>query len=114
MVIRKNDLTPIDFGGLEISDYTAGLNEKSSFAIVKVKPNVEHQLSWSKRSDKFYYVIKGKIEFFLADEEFVLNEGDFCLVEKGEKFKYKNGGNETATLVLAHTPNFVLDEEVFE
>ena len=114
MVIRKKEITAIDFCGLEIFDYTAKCNEKSSFAIIKVKPNVNHQLSRSKRSDKFYYVINGYIEFLINNDIITLNEGDFCIIKKGDEFKYWNITNETVTLVLVHTPNFILKEEVYE
>lgn len=67
MIIKQNEVQAIDFNGLEIFDYTAKLNEKSSFAVIKVKPNVNHQLSWSKRSDKYYYIINGSIEFWIND-----------------------------------------------
>ncbi len=79
MIIRKTELTSFDFSGLEIFDYTAKGNEKSSFAIIKVKPDVKHQLSWSKRSDKYYYVINGNIEFSINDENITLHEGDFWI-----------------------------------
>jgi len=114
MVVRKTEITPFDFSGLEILDYTAKGNEKSSFAIVKVKPDVKHQLSWSKRSDKYYYVINGTIEFLINDEKSALHEGDFCSIKKGDKFQYWNGSNETVMMALVHTPDFKFEEEVFE
>lgn len=114
MIIKREEINVIDFSGLEILDYTSKCNEKSSFAIIKVPSNVSHQLSWSKRSDKYYYVIDGKIDFTIDDNNFCLNKGDFCIVKKGEKFKYKNNTNEIVSLILIHTPNFILAEEVFE
>ena len=114
MIVRKTEITPFDFSGLEIFDYTAKSNEKSSFAIVKAKPDVKHQLSWSKRSDKYYYVINGTIEFLINDEKIALHEGDFCIIKKGDKFQYWNRRNETVTMALVHTPDFKLEEEVFE
>lgn len=114
MIIRKNDVAPFNFNGLEIFDYTAERNEESSFAVIQVKPNANHQLSWSKRSDKYYYVVKGSIEFSINGEEVTLNKGDFCIIKKGDKFKYKNNTEETTTLILVHTPHFILEEEEFE
>lgn len=114
IIIRKSEIATIDFNGLEILDYTSDYNEKSSFAIIKVNPNVNHQLSWSKRSDKYYYIINGKIDFLINGENVTLNEGDFCIIKKGDKFKYKNSTNTIVTLVLVHTPNFILEEEVYQ
>ena len=114
MIIKENEAEQLDFDGLKIADYTAGLNERSSFAMISVPPQVSHKLSWSLRSDKYYFVIKGKINFVLNGEEFVLSNGDLCIVKKGEKFKYKNNSTEAVTMILIHTPNFRLDREVFE
>jgi mannose-6-phosphate isomerase-like protein (cupin superfamily) len=114
MILRKKQIAALKFDGLSITDYTAGLNESSSFAVIEVPGNIRHKLSWSKRSDKYYYVVKGEIEFTIDSETNVLKEGDFCIVRKGSKFYYYNATKKAATLILVHTPNFNLDEEVFE
>jgi len=113
MVIEKEKIAAIDFGGLRIFDYTAGRKEKSSFAVINVPVNVSHQLSWSKRSDKYYYVLEGRIDFWINDEKHTLKKGDFCIIRKGEKFKYANPFSEDASVILFHTPSFVLEKEVF-
>ena len=70
MIIRKDSLKPIDFFGLKIYDFTAGFESSSSFAIVQVLPNSKHKEAWSTRSDKFYYVIDGEIQFILENKLF--------------------------------------------
>ena len=114
MIIRKEEIKANDFNGLNILDYTSKYKEKSSFAIINVPSNVSHQLSWSKRSDKYYYIMDGQLDFTINDDNYVLNKGDFCIIKKGEKFKYKNNSNGLVSLILVHTPDFQLDEEVFE
>ncbi len=113
MIIRKKRIEPKDFDGLKIFDYTAGRDTKSSFATIIVSPGSEHVTSWSKRSDKYYYVISGRIMFTLEDERFELLPGDSCLVAKGQRFSYKNPFPETAEIILVHTPSFDLESEVF-
>lgn len=114
MLIRKESVTPIDFSGLGIRDYTAGLETSSSFAVITVPPYVAHAASWSRRSDKFYYVVAGTIEFTDSGQTHVLSAGDFCVVPKGVRFSYENRGDAPATVCLFHTPSFNLDSEVFE
>jgi mannose-6-phosphate isomerase-like protein (cupin superfamily) len=114
MIVKKQDADAIDFGGLTIFDYTSNLKESSSFAVIEVPPGASHRLSWSKRSDKFYYVIDGRIGFTLNGENHILDRGDFCIVRKGEKFKYRNDSRDAALIALVHTPGFELSEEVFE
>ncbi len=114
MIVKKDEITPIDFGGLSILDYTAGREEKSSFAVIAVPHGVSHQQSWSKRSDKYYYVVEGAVDFTIDGAPSTLSAGDFCIVKKGAMFAYGNTSGRPALLILVHTPCFKLDEEVFE
>ena len=114
MLIKKEQVVKIDFDGLNIFDYTSSCNESSSFAIIKVPKNIRHKVSWSKKSDKYYYVIEGKIEFIIDAKTLILKQGDFCIIKKGSKFSYHNASESVVMLILVHTPNFDLNEEVFE
>lgn len=42
MIIRSKVVQAFDFSGLEIVDYTANCDQKSSFAVIKVKPDANH------------------------------------------------------------------------
>ncbi len=114
MIIGRDAVAPFDFNGLSIRDYTADLEVSSSFAVISAAPGASHVATWSKRSDKYYYVVSGAIEFTDAAGTCELGMGDFCFVPKGERFSYRNAREECATLCLFHTPNFDLDSEVFE
>jgi mannose-6-phosphate isomerase-like protein (cupin superfamily) len=114
MIIRKEQANKIDFDGLHLLDYTSDCNESSSFATIMVPQHIKHSVSWSKRSDKYYYVIEGEIKFNVDDITTILRQGDFCIIKKGSKFYYHNESNREVILVLVHTPNFDLNEEVFE
>ena len=50
----------------------------------------------------------------MNDKSFTLHDGDFCIIRKGEKFRYMNNSNEIVLLVLVHTPNFIMEEEIYE
>jgi len=113
MIIREKSVQPIDFDGLKILDYTANRDTSSSFATITIPPGGEHTEAWSKRSDKYYYVISGRLLFILEGEKFDLAPGDFCLVVQGQRFSYKNPSQESVRLVLVHTPGFDLESEVF-
>ena len=114
MIIKKDSLKPIDFSGLKIYDFTEGLELSSSFAVIQIPPNSQHSESWSMRSDKYYYIINGEIQFILEEKEFKLSKGDFCIVEKGQHFSYKNIQKNFANLILIHTPNFNINYEKFK
>jgi len=113
MIVKQCTLDPINFDGLLIMDYTSRLDSGSSFAVITVPPGTAHEESWSKRSDKYYYVVTGKIEFILDGEQHVLSAGDFCMVLQGQHFSYLNRELKEAQICLVHTPTFDFKSEVF-
>ncbi len=113
MIIRRDSVETISFDGLEIRDYTAGCDTSSSLAEITVPVGGRHSEAWSKRSDKYYYVIAGQIRFMLDRAEHDLAAGDSCLVPQGSHFAYENRTEKPTTLLLIHTPSFDLDSEVF-
>jgi mannose-6-phosphate isomerase-like protein (cupin superfamily) len=113
MIVRQNAITPFDFGGLAIRDYTAGHGTAASFAVITVPPGAVHAEAWSRRSDKYYYVVAGTIELVVTGEAHALSAGDFCLVARGEHFSYRNLSGTPATLCLFHVPSFDAASEVF-
>jgi len=114
MLIKHDEIKPIEFEGLKIIDYTDGQDNSSSFAEITVPIGVSHKLSWSTRSDKYYYTVQGKVTFTVNDESYHLFPGDVCIIPKGSHFSYSNTGSEELKLVLIHTPSFKLECEVFE
>ncbi|MCU0292424.1 MAG: cupin domain-containing protein [Thermoanaerobaculaceae bacterium] len=112
MIVRQGSVTPFDFSGLAIRDYTAGHETTSSFAVITVPAGAVHAEAWSRRSDKYYYVVAGTIELVVSGEAQVLSAGDFCLVAQGEHFSYRNVSGAPATLCLFHTPGFDAASEV--
>ena len=113
MLRSRSAMSPIDFHGLRIFDYTAGQSLGSSVATIDVAPGAKHAEAWSRRSDKYYLVSSGEIRFVLDGAAHVLKAGDFCFVKQGRRFSYSNETPQLATLVLVHTPSFDLREEVF-
>jgi mannose-6-phosphate isomerase-like protein (cupin superfamily) len=113
MLLSRSAMTPIDFHGLRIFDYTAGESLGSSVAAIEVMPGAKHAEAWSRRSDKYYLVSSGEVRFVLDGEPHVMKTGDFCFVKQGRRFSYSNETSDLATLVLVHTPSFDLREEVF-
>jgi mannose-6-phosphate isomerase-like protein (cupin superfamily) len=114
MFKNHEDVEPIEFDGLQILDYTAEQEISSSIAEIVVPIGIRHKLSWSNRSDKYYYVVEGKVSFTVNDETITLSSGDVCIIPKGSRFHYKNVGSNEAKLVLIHTPSFNLECEEFE
>lgn len=113
MIIKRDSVESFDFGGLEILDYTANKGTGSSLAVVRIPPGGKHQTAWSRRSDKYYYVLCGKVRFVVDETPYDLEKGDFCLVARGQRFSYRNETGETSSLLLVHSPSLDLEAEVF-
>jgi mannose-6-phosphate isomerase-like protein (cupin superfamily) len=114
MKIARETVRPMDFEGLKIIDYTTGKETSSSFAEISVPSGATHRRAFSKRSDKYYYVVSGHLEFEVDHASQDLNPGDVCVILKGQRFSYRNTSGRLAKLVLVHTPSFDLESEVFE
>jgi len=112
--VSRHHLDTIDFEELEIRDYTADLDLSSSVAEVIVPPGAVHRRAYSRRSDKYYIVIRGALDFILDGEPIELGVGDLCVVPQGTRFSYRNSTDEPAVTALIHTPSFDLNQEVFE
>ena len=114
MIIKHEKIKPIEFDKLKIIDYTAGQDNSSSFAEITVPAGAIHKFSWSNRSDKYYYISKGYVNFIIDEESNNLSPGDVCIIPKGHRFSYTDIGSNEAVLILVHTPSFKLECEVFE
>lgn len=114
MKIQHESVMPFDFEGLEIRDYTEDRNRSSSLAEIIFPAGAQHRRAWSKKSDKYYFVLEGRLQFTLGDRRVELETLDLCIIHKGERFCYENTTAEVARVLLIHTPSFDLNEEVFE
>lgn len=112
--ITRESISSFDFEGLEIRDYTADHECSSSVAEISVPARARHRRAWSKRSDKYYFGMQGKLSFTIDKRRIELAAGDLCIIHKGERFDYENTTDEVARVLLVHTPSFDLSQEVFE
>jgi mannose-6-phosphate isomerase-like protein (cupin superfamily) len=110
--VRADDPSAFDFEGLEIRDYTAGRDVRTSLARIDVPAGARHPEGWSRRSDKLYYVLEGFVRFRIDGRTYELTTGDLCVIPQGSRFAYENPLTEAAALLLAHTPPFRADDEV--
>lgn len=111
--VRRDNLRTKGWEGLEVMDYTEGGSFNSSLAAVTVPPGGRHSEAWSSRSEKFYLVVHGSVNFLVERESQLLGVGDLCIVRKGQTFSYINDTSEPARLILIHTPMFDLADEHF-
>jgi len=111
--IRRTNTESFAFGDLQIWDYKPGREMSASVALVQMRPGASHSRTRSLRSDKYYYVLSGLVEFEVGQISYWLAQGDLLIIPKGEWFDFRNGGPEMATLLVVHTPPFRLEAEEF-
>lgn len=114
MKIERESLKAFEFDGLEIRDYTAAKPGSSSIAEIIVPAGARHKRAWSRRSDKYYYIIDGKLGFTVDNQEAYLSSGDLIAIRQGMRFSYENRAGVAAKVLLVHTPAFELSDDVFE
>jgi mannose-6-phosphate isomerase-like protein (cupin superfamily) len=114
MKIEHESVTPFNFDGLEIRDYTADWHSSSSIAEITVPAGVRHRRAWSRRSDKYYFGLQGRLQFMVDGRVVELAAGDLLVIRQGDRFSYENRSEEVAKVLLVHTPSFDLSQEVFE
>ena len=112
--IRPAQLEPFDFGGLLITDLTAGASLSASVAQIDIPPGAVHPRAKSTKSDKYYFCTSGSVEFTCEGQETNLLSPGLLVIPANEWFEYRNESNETACLLLVHVPPFDLSCEVFE
>ena len=112
IIVRRDAVALIPFNGLEVFDYTAGVDASSSLALINVPLDARHPEAYSTKSDKYYYVLEGQIRFGLGSKRSELGPGDMCLVRREQRFWYENSGTTDARLLLVHTPGFDPQSEV--
>jgi len=110
-VVRSDDVQPFGFYGLWISDYTSGKNSNSSIALIDVPADASHPLAYSRRSDKYYFVVTGRVSFTVDNSTDELGPSDLLVLPAGTRFAYRAIG-DAAQLLLVHTPAFDPDAEV--
>jgi mannose-6-phosphate isomerase-like protein (cupin superfamily) len=114
MIIKSKEIQALNWEGLLISDFTSNQNTQSSFAKIKILSGTKHKISWSEVSEKIYYVLKGQLHFMIDNKDYVLNEGDLCIVPVNSKFAYMNKTDSPVETILIHSPKFDIGNEVFQ
>lgn len=114
MIIKSKEIQCIKWEGLSITDFTSDQDTQASFAKIQVSSGSKHKISWSKESEKLYYVLTGQLHFMIDNTDYVINSGDLCIVPVKSRFAYINKSNSPVELLLIHSPKFNIDNEVFE
>ena len=111
--LKHSDSKPFDFDGLQIRDYTSGLGQSASVAVIEVPPGIRHRNARSHRSDKYYVSLDGEVSFSVCGKAVLMKPTDVLIVPRLEWFSYVNETNRPSRLLLVHVPAFDLDGEEF-
>ena len=95
--VKEANVTPFEFQGLEIRDFTGTLLDGASFAQIMVPQGAAHPKAKSTRSDKLYVGIDGVVLFSVEGKPVSLEPTDLLVIHKGEWFEYHNASDSGAT-----------------
>jgi mannose-6-phosphate isomerase-like protein (cupin superfamily) len=112
--VEPHSIQAFDFFGIAIHDLTAAVGAKSaSVARIGVPPGASHERARSRKCDKYYVGLSGRLRFFVGGRAIDLEPQALLLIEQGEWFEYANQENEAAEVLLIHVPPFDLEAEEF-
>ena len=111
--VKPDEVEQFDFGGLLITDFTAGTSLSASLAQIEVPPGAVHAKAKSTKCDKYYFCTAGSVVFTCEGQQVQLVASSLLVIPANEWFEYRNETSETARLLLVHVPPFDLDTEVF-
>lgn len=105
-IFKKSDSAQISQHGIDLTIYE-GKAEAASVVRISCKKGHFEEF-YNKISTFIYYIISGKITFFLNDESHEAEENDLVVIPPNTKIYYKG----TAEMVLTVSPSWKEENEV--
>jgi len=113
MFIRAKELESTSFNKMKICDFTSEFESSSSFHSVHVPPGVVHGAAHSEKSDKYYYIVSGTLDFKVGGASQIVSDGDLIFIKRGIELNYKNVSDDDVILTVVNTPKMEIENEVF-
>lgn len=107
---RYADITPFEYGDIQLRELTPSVFTLASFAEVVLPIGVERSERQSAKDHRIYLCLRGEIEFTVEGETLRLGVGDVLHIDKGETYRFHNGGYEEGRLFLLRVPGPELPE----
>ena len=101
---RYADQPPFAFGDIELRELTPEAFPIASFAEVVLPIGVERPARENAKDHRIYICLRGDIAFTVDDETFRLGRGDVVHIDKGETYRFHNGGYEEGRMLLIRVP----------
>ena len=107
---RYRDIPPFAFADIELRELTPEAFDLASFAEIVLPIGVERPERENAKDHRMYVCFRGEIEFTVGDETFRITPGDVLHIDKGETYRFHNGGYEEGRLLLVRVPGPELPE----
>ena len=104
-LVRRDEGNTLSVSNNGISiEAVSGSNSLMSVMIYTVKPNCGRKKTTSHKGEEFVHVIKGRLSFKVAGEEYILKAGDSLSFKSEEPHTWYNSGSTTATIFWTYCP----------
>jgi len=105
MKLRRYAATEvIPFGHLSIRDMTPDLFTSATMTEVEVPVGADNPPYAALSNDKVYVGVNGDIEFNVEGETVRVRRGDVLVINRGEQYRFHNGGYELGRLFVIQVP----------
>jgi len=101
---RYADQHPFAFGDIELRELTPDAFTVASFAEIVLPIGIERPARENAKDHRIYLCLRGEIEFTVDDTTVRLSGGDVLHIDKGETYRFHNGGYEEGRLLLIRVP----------
>lgn len=103
-VNRYNDTTPYQFADLWLRELSPADMQSGSIAEVTIPIGVERPARESRKIDRVYVGVSGRVAFTVDGEQVDIERGDLIHIAQGETYGFLNAGTEEARLLLFRAP----------
>lgn len=81
-----------------------------NFALVRFNPGENFPAHYHQIMEENFYIIEGKVDIYVDDKKFSLQEGDFIHIEPNEIHYVANNYDKPVKMVATLGPHQVLDK----
>jgi quercetin dioxygenase-like cupin family protein len=107
IVVRAANRRMLSFGALGMTDYllSPNLDGKLEMLACVMKPGAETASEGEPHAgEEAGYVLAGRLELWVEDQHFLLEEGDSFGFDSTRPHRYRNPGDTDATIIWVLTP----------
>lgn len=106
LIVRKGKGHKLEspYTGYFLELLAPDINRKMEPLLTVLHPGMGSQIQYSHEGEEFNYIVQGRLQYLLGDEEFILEEGDSIYHPSTIPHGFTNVGKEDCVYITVVTP----------